>query len=61
MINFDEELKKFHPSVEIGNSSGTVEGQSFEDVTDEVIRLMQETGRAGRKMPHADPSPLQQR
>jgi len=42
MINFDEELKKFHPSTEIDDLEDTIYNQDLTDMTDIMKILMEE-------------------
>lgn len=44
MINFEDELKKFHPSLEIKDSEKTIYNQDLTDVADIFVELMQEQG-----------------
>lgn len=40
MINFEEELKKFHPSLEIEDAEDAIYNQDLTDVSDLVVKLM---------------------
>lgn len=40
MINFEEELKKFHPSPEIGDSEDMMSYIDREDITDILIEVL---------------------
>ena len=41
MINFDEEIKKFHPSLEIGEVEQAVKNENaIEDLTDIMLEMM---------------------
>ncbi len=42
MINFEEELNKFTPSLEISGAEELVHGQDLDDMADVVVRLMKE-------------------
>ena len=46
MINFDEELKKFHPSPEIGDSEEMMNFIDREDITDILIQVLSQYGNA---------------
>lgn len=46
MIQFEEELKKFHPSLEIKDSEKTIYNQDLTDMADIIVGLMQETQTA---------------
>ena len=41
MINFEEELKKFHPSLEIEDSEEAIYKQDMTDMTDIFVKLVQ--------------------
>lgn len=43
MINFEEELKKFHPSLEVDELEDTVYKQNLTDMTDLMIKAMKES------------------
>ncbi|MBS7240336.1 MAG: hypothetical protein ACI4FY_01640 [Acetatifactor sp.] len=42
MINFEEELKKFHPSLEVEEIEDTIYKQNLTDLTDLLIKTMKE-------------------
>lgn len=42
MINFDEELKKFHPSLEIDDTEDAIYNNNVTDITDLMIEMMEE-------------------
>ncbi len=42
MINFEEELKKFHPSTEIDDLENTIYDQDLTDMTDIMKAIMEE-------------------
>lgn len=42
MIDFEEELKKFHPSMEIEELENTVYDQDMADMTDIMLEMMKE-------------------
>ena len=46
MINFEEELKKFHPSMEIEGVEAAVNNQNMTDMTDIFMTLMKEKADA---------------
>jgi hypothetical protein len=49
MLNFEEELKKFHPSLEIENAADAIYNQDFTDAADLVIRMFgDDSGKAGK-------------
>ncbi len=43
MINFEEELKKFHPSLEIGEVEDAIYHMDMTDGIDMLVGLMKET------------------
>lgn len=43
MINFDEEIKKFHPSLEVDEAEDAIYNNNVTDLTDILIQIMQET------------------
>lgn len=42
MINFEEELKKFHPSLEIEEAEDAIYNQNMTDMTDLLVNLVRE-------------------
>ena len=42
MINFEEELKKFHPSLEIEDAGDAIYNQDLTDVADVLVGMMQQ-------------------
>ena len=42
MINFEEELKKFHPSLEIEDAEDAIDNQDLTDVADVLVGMMQQ-------------------
>lgn len=42
MINFEEELKKFHPSLEIEDAEEALYKKNLTDITDLVVELVKE-------------------
>lgn len=44
MINFEEELKKFHPSLEIEDAEDAIHSQDLTDVADILINMLKNTG-----------------
>lgn len=49
MINFEEELKKFHPSPEIGDSEEMMSYIDREDITDILIEVLSQTQYSGEE------------
>lgn len=42
MINFEEELKKFHPSLEVEDAEDAIYNQDLTDVTDILKAMLDE-------------------
>ncbi len=40
MINFEEELKKFHPSLEVEDAEEAIYNQDLTDITDLLIKMV---------------------
>ena len=43
MIDFEEELKKFHPSLEVEDVEDTVGSQDVTDLADVLVNLVKES------------------
>lgn len=43
MINFEEEIKKFHPSLEIEDVEEAIYNQDLTDMADLLVRLLKES------------------
>lgn len=43
MINFEEELKKFHPSLEIEQAEEAIYNQDLTDMADLLVDVIKET------------------
>ena len=43
MINFDEEIKKFHPSLEVDEAEDAIYNNNTTDLTDILLEMMKET------------------
>ena len=43
MINFEEELKKFHPSLEVEEAEEAIYNQDLTDMADLLINLIRES------------------
>ena len=41
MIDFEEELKKFHPSLEVEDAAEAIYGQDLTDVADILIQMVE--------------------
>ena len=42
MINFEEEIKKFHPSLEIEEAEDASYNNNISDITDVMIQMVEE-------------------
>ncbi len=42
MLNFDEELKKFKPSLEIEDAEDIIYNQDLDDVSDVIVKLLKD-------------------
>jgi hypothetical protein len=52
MINFDEELRKFHPSLEVEDVEDAIYNQDMQDMVDVMLRVTKE-GMSGAEGSHA--------
>ena len=43
MINFEEEIKKFHPSLEVDEAEDAIYNSNTTDLNDILLEMMQET------------------
>ena len=42
MINFEEELKKFHPSLEVEDAEEAIYNQDLTDMADVLVQMVKE-------------------
>ena len=42
MINFEEELKKFHPSLEVEDAEEAIYNQDLTDMADVLVKMVKE-------------------
>ena len=42
MINFEEEIKKFHPSLEVEEAEDAIYNQDMTDMSDLVVKIVKE-------------------
>ena len=42
MINFEEELKKFHPSLEVEDAAEAIYNQDLTDMADLMVKIVKE-------------------
>ncbi len=45
MINFEEELKKFHPSLEVEDAEEAIYNQDLTDMADILVKMISDVGR----------------
>ena len=43
MINFEEELKKFHPSLEVEDAEEAIYNQDLTDMADLIVKIVKES------------------
>lgn len=43
MINFEEELKKFHPSLEVEDTEDAIYNQDLTDMADLLVKMLKES------------------
>ncbi len=55
MINFEEELKKFHPSLEIEEAEDAIYNQDLTDMADLLVSLVKEEREEAAAMAAAAP------
>ena len=46
MINFEEELKKFHPSLEVEDAEEAIYNQDLTDMADVLVKMVKEVTRS---------------
>lgn len=44
MINFEEELKKFHPSLEVEDAEEAIYNQDLTDMADILVKMIRDVG-----------------
>lgn len=42
MIDFEEELKKYHPSLELDEAGDLLENKDYDDIADVLVRFVKE-------------------
>ncbi len=45
MINYEEELKKFHPSLDVNEAEDAIYSRDLTDITDILKEMLQEENR----------------
>ena len=43
MINFEEEIKKFHPSLEVEDAEDAIYNQDMTDMADLLVKMIKES------------------
>ena len=43
MLNFEEELKKFHPSLEVEDAEDAIYNQDMTDMADLLVKMIKES------------------
>ncbi|MBP5383506.1 MAG: hypothetical protein J6Y57_00860 [Lachnospiraceae bacterium] len=60
MINFDEELKKFHPSMEVDEVEDAIFDHDLTDMTDIMLSMMKQAkAQQAQQPPQPQQQPLQ--
>ena len=49
MINFEEELKKFHPSLEVEDAEEAIYNQDLTDAADLLVKMLKEAEEKEKK------------
>ena len=49
MINYEEELKKFHPSLDVNEAEDAIYNRDFTDVTDILKELINDENKKRQK------------
>lgn len=47
MLEFEEELKKFHPSLEVEEAEEAIFSQDFTDIADALIQVLDASKKTG--------------
>ncbi len=50
MINFEEELKKFHPSLEVEEAEAAIYNQNLTDLADLLVHMVKESQEETEEM-----------
>lgn len=48
MINFEDELKKFHPSLEVEDAEEAIYNQDLTDMADILVKMIKDAGNEQR-------------
>ena len=49
MINFEEELKKFHPSLEVEDAEDAIYNQDLTDMADLLVKMVKESRESDKE------------
>lgn len=49
MINFEEELKKFHPSLEVEDAEEAIYNQDLTDMADLMVKVVKQAKKTGEE------------
>ncbi len=50
MIDFDEELKKFHPSLEMEDVENAIYGQDVTDLADVLVKMVKDANEERQRL-----------
>ena len=50
MINFEEELKKFHPSLEVEDAEDAIYNQDLTDMADLLVKMIKESEQKSKEV-----------
>lgn len=50
MINFEEELKKFHPSLEVEDAEDAIYNQDLTDMADILVKMIKESEKESEEV-----------
>ena len=50
MINFEEELKKFHPSLEVEDAADAIYNQDLTDMADLLVKMIKESDKKSEEV-----------
>ena len=48
MLNFEEEIKKFHPSLEVDEAEDAIYNNTVTDITDILVEMMNQPEKSRR-------------
>ncbi|MCQ2082203.1 MAG: hypothetical protein MJZ11_11135 [Lachnospiraceae bacterium] len=47
MLDFEEELRKFHPSIEVEDAEEAIFSQDLTDIADALIQVLEKSKKSG--------------